>query len=201
MIIIPPCLSTAQVRVLDLFRGPLAGIHLYYFCRIYIEGYWLVDKMNFSGCTCIHTPQLIESSREITKDARVKATRPRRAFVLNINSTSTLPYPMFSQPSTFHTPDNTNDRMRPQLNHPASQSSLHASFSVGGISSSTSTHHPHGTSSWASNSQSSTLPNSFNDPFLQSRSNYQSGYLMVCHLPHRVKSVIYTCVPLVNVSE
>ncbi|KAI9508185.1 hypothetical protein F5148DRAFT_1357234 [Russula earlei] len=42
-----------------------------------------------------------------------------------------------------------------------------------------STHHPHGTNSWTSNSQSSTLSNSLNDPFLQSRSGYQSGYLMV----------------------
>ncbi|KAN0121152.1 hypothetical protein V8E52_003740 [Russula decolorans] len=63
---------------------------------------------------------------------------------------------MFSQSSTFHTPDNTNDRIRQQLNHATSQSSLHG------------THHP----------QSSTLSNSLNDPFLQSRSNYQSGYLM-----------------------
>jgi hypothetical protein len=89
---------------------------------------------------------------------------------------------MFPQSSAFHSPDNANDRIRSQLGHSASQSSLHASFSVGGVSSTTSTHHPHGTSSWASNSQSNTLSNSLNDPFLQSRSSYQSGYLMVCCL-------------------
>ncbi|KAH9000218.1 hypothetical protein EDB92DRAFT_476036 [Lactarius akahatsu] len=61
----------------------------------------------------------------------------------------------------------------------ASQPPLHApSFSVGGMSSSTNTHHPHGATSWASNSQSAPLSSSLNDPFLQSRSNYQSGYLM-----------------------
>jgi hypothetical protein len=147
------------------------------------------NKMNcteFAWCTVRTGKSPFEQSREITKDAARQSHTsacPRRAFDSNSTS-STLPSPMFSQSSTFHTPDNTNDRIRPQLNHPASQSSLHASFSVGGVSSTTSTHHPHGTSSWASNSQSSTLPNSLNDPFLQSRSNYQSGYLMVCHLPH-----------------
>ncbi|KAI9440462.1 hypothetical protein H4582DRAFT_1812156 [Lactarius indigo] len=61
----------------------------------------------------------------------------------------------------------------------ASQPPLHSSsFSVGGMSSSTNTHHPHGATSWASNSQSAPLSSSLNDPFLQSRSNYQSGYLM-----------------------
>ncbi|KAF8479683.1 hypothetical protein DFH94DRAFT_745151 [Russula ochroleuca] len=85
---------------------------------------------------------------------------------------------MFSQSSTFHTPDNMADRIRSPLNHSTSQSSLHGSFSVGGISSTTGTHHPHGTSSWASSSQSNTLSNSLNDPFHQSRSSYQSGYLM-----------------------
>ncbi|KAI0255761.1 hypothetical protein BJV78DRAFT_1173107 [Lactifluus subvellereus] len=86
---------------------------------------------------------------------------------------------MFSQPSSFHSPDNAIDRIRPSMNHPASQSSLHgSSFSVGGIASSTNPHHPHGTSSWASNSQSGPLSSTLNDPFLQSRSNYQSGYLM-----------------------
>ncbi|KAI9464541.1 hypothetical protein BJY52DRAFT_1249752 [Lactarius psammicola] len=61
----------------------------------------------------------------------------------------------------------------------ASQPPLHGpSFSVGGMSGSTNTHHPHGTTSWASNSQSAPLSGSLNDPFLQSRSNYQSGYLM-----------------------
>ncbi|KAH9072226.1 hypothetical protein EDB83DRAFT_2361782 [Lactarius deliciosus] len=61
----------------------------------------------------------------------------------------------------------------------ASQPPLHApSFSVGGMSGSTNTHHPHGATSWASNSQSAPLSGSLNDPFLQSRSNYQSGYLM-----------------------
>jgi len=85
---------------------------------------------------------------------------------------------MFSQSSAFHTPDNTTDRLRQPLSHSTSQSSLHGAFSVGGIPSTTGTHHPHGTSSWASNSQSSSLSNSLNDPFLQSRSNYQSGYLM-----------------------
>ncbi len=84
---------------------------------------------------------------------------------------------MFPQSSAFHTPDNANDRIRSQMGHSASQSSLHASFSVGG------THHPHGTSSWASNSQSNTLPNSLNDPFLQSRSSYQSGYLRFDDMP------------------
>ncbi|KAH9046527.1 hypothetical protein EDB84DRAFT_1466134 [Lactarius hengduanensis] len=58
----------------------------------------------------------------------------------------------------------------------ASQPPLHApSFSVGGMSSSTNTHHPHGATSY---SQSTPLSSSLNDPFLQSRSNYQSGYLM-----------------------
>ncbi|KAH9175971.1 hypothetical protein EDB89DRAFT_2219021 [Lactarius sanguifluus] len=60
-----------------------------------------------------------------------------------------------------------------------SQPPLHApSFSVGGMSSSTNTHHPHGATSWVSSSQSAPLSSSLNDPFLQSRSNYQSGYLM-----------------------
>ncbi|KAI0272627.1 hypothetical protein BC834DRAFT_966623 [Gloeopeniophorella convolvens] len=86
---------------------------------------------------------------------------------------------MFSQSSTFHSPDSASDRMRPALNHSTSQSSLHGSaFSIGGMASSTTTHHPHGTSAWATNSQSGALSNSLNDPFLQSRSTYQSGYLM-----------------------
>ncbi|KAI0305977.1 hypothetical protein B0F90DRAFT_1695109 [Multifurca ochricompacta] len=86
---------------------------------------------------------------------------------------------IFSQSSAFHSPDNATDRIRPSLNHSASQTSLHgSSFSIGGMTNSTNTHHPHGTSSWASNSQSSALSSSLNDPFLQSRSNYQSGYLM-----------------------
>ena len=118
---------------------------------------------------------------EITKDA-AKTRRVKQ------NSTP----PMFSQPSTFHTPDNMADRTRQPLGHSASQSSLHASFSVGGISSTTGTHHPHGPSSWASSSQNTTLSNSLNDPFLQSRSSYQSGYLIVCNLLHGVWSPLFT---------
>jgi hypothetical protein len=112
------------------------------------------------------------------------ATRPRPT---HLDSKA-----MFSQSSTFHTPDNMADRIRQPLGHSASQSSLHASFSLGGIPSTTGTHHPHGTGSWASNSQSGTLPNSLNDPFLQSRSSYQSGYLMVCHLPRGLWSALLT---------
>jgi nuclear pore complex protein Nup53 len=91
---------------------------------------------------------------------------------------------MFSQSSSsFHAPDNATDRIRQPLTHSASQSSHHGpSFSVGGMVSSTTPHHPHSTSSWASNNQSGTLSSPMNDPFLQPRSNYQSGYLMVCHL-------------------
>ncbi|KAH9992784.1 hypothetical protein BJV74DRAFT_834424 [Russula compacta] len=85
---------------------------------------------------------------------------------------------MFSQSSAFHTPDNTADRMRSPPSHSTSQSSHHGSFSVGGMASATGAHHPHGAGSWASTSQGSTLANSLNDPFLQSRSSYQSGYLM-----------------------
>ena len=107
---------------------------------------------------------------------------------------------MFSQSSTFHTPDNAADRIRSPLSHSTSQSSLHGSFSVGGMTSMTGAHHPHGTSSWASNSQSSTLSNPLNDPFLQSRSSYQSGYLMVCSF-FVVKSALFTFVYLQSTSQ
>jgi len=122
----------------------------------------------------------------------------------NLNATTRLPARdlhsnttvMFSQSSAFHSPDNTTDRIRPPLGHSTSQSSLHGSFSVGGIPSTTGAHHPHGTNSWASNSQSSTLSNSLNDPFLQSRSSYQSGYLMV----RRPSSLLCVISPLYPVS-
>lgn len=125
--------------------------------------------------------------REITKDAATT-----RRVQLNLNSTRLVP--MFSQSSTFHTPDNMADRIRPPLGHSSSQSSLHASFSIGGVPNTTGTHHPHGTSSWASSSQNNTLSNSLNDPFLQSRSSYQSGYLMVCYPPRGVWSPSFTFV-------
>ncbi len=108
---------------------------------------------------------------------------------------------MFSQSSAFHTPDNANDRTRSPLTHSASQSSLHASFSVGGITSTAGAHHPHGTSSWASNSQSGTLSNSLNDPFLQSRSSYQSGYLMVRPFLVVARSNLFTFVYLQSTSQ
>lgn len=91
---------------------------------------------------------------------------------------------MFSQSSAFHTPDNAADRMRSPLSHSTSQTSLHGSFSIGGMASTTGAHHPHGTTSWASNGQGSALSNPLNDPFLQSRSSYQSGYLMVRPFRH-----------------
>lgn len=108
---------------------------------------------------------------------------------------------MFSQSSAFHTPDNATDRIRSPLSHSTSQTSLHGSFSVGGMASSTGAHHPHGASSWASNSQSSTLSNSLNDPFLQSRSSYQSGYLMVRPFHRPNVCLVHFCLSPVNVTK
>jgi len=108
---------------------------------------------------------------------------------------------MFSQSSAFHTPDNAADRVRSPLSHSTSQTSLHGSFSVGGMAGSTGAHHPHSTSSWASNSQSSTLSNSLNDPFLQSRSSYQSGYLMVRPFHHAYVCLVHLCLPPVNLTK
>ena len=57
---------------------------------------------------------------------------------------------------------------------------LHSSpFTVAGMSSSTNTHHSPNLNSWESTSTSGPLASSFADSLAQSRSHYQSGYLMV----------------------
>ncbi|TFY72023.1 hypothetical protein EVG20_g1005 [Dentipellis fragilis] len=81
-------------------------------------------------------------------------------------------------PSPF-TGNDTQDRNRPQLSYSTSQPSSHGSpFSLSSLAGSTSTHHPHGSSPWASTTPTGQLPTSLSEPFLQSRSHYQSGYLM-----------------------
>jgi hypothetical protein len=65
---------------------------------------------------------------------------------------------------------------------------MHSSpFSVAGMTASTSGHHSHqfhgpNLSTWGSTSTSGPLASSFSDTLSQSRSQYQSGYLMVCGL-------------------
>ncbi|KAF8806836.1 hypothetical protein BYT27DRAFT_7233629 [Phlegmacium glaucopus] len=51
-------------------------------------------------------------------------------------------------------------------------------FTVAGMSSSTNTHHSPNLNSWGSSSTSGPLASSFSDSLAQSRSHYQSGYLM-----------------------
>ena len=58
---------------------------------------------------------------------------------------------------------------------------MHSSpFIVAGMSSSTNTHHSPNLNSWESTSTSGPLASTFGDSLAQSRSHYQSGYLMVC---------------------
>lgn len=73
-------------------------------------------------------------------------------------------------------PLNTNATRPAMFSH--SQSSSATQSTLHGPAGSTITHHTHGATPWASNSQTASLSSSLNDPFLQSRSNYQSGYLM-----------------------
>lgn len=52
-------------------------------------------------------------------------------------------------------------------------------FTVAGMSSSTSSHHSPNLNAWGSSSTGGPLASSFGDSLSQSRSHYQSGYLMV----------------------
>jgi hypothetical protein len=65
--------------------------------------------------------------------------------------------------------------------HQANPSKMqHSQFTVAGMSSSTSSHHSPNLNTWGSTSTSGPLTSTFGDHSLsQSRSHYQSGYLMV----------------------